>query len=103
MPVLKYYDGVSVKSLLTGPQGPPGTTDHNLLINLDSPNDDHPQYARTDGTRGLFASLAQGAKADSAIQPDATYTVALNKISVLSQLQYNGIGTKDPNTLYLIV
>lgn len=42
---------------------------HSALPGLDE--DDHPQYARTDGTRGAFATVAQGAKADTAVQPAA--------------------------------
>ncbi len=33
--------------------------------------DDHLQYALADGSRGAFATSAQGAKADSAVQPGA--------------------------------
>ena len=46
-----------------------GVTDHGALTGLG--DDDHPQYALADGSRGLFASTAQGAKADTAVQPAA--------------------------------
>lgn len=39
-------------------------TDHSTLLHLST--DDHPQYAKTDGTRGSFATTAQGTKADAA-------------------------------------
>jgi hypothetical protein len=32
-------------------------------------DDDHTQYAKSDGSRGNFASAAQGTKADTAVQP----------------------------------
>jgi hypothetical protein len=44
-----------------------GVTDHGLLTGL--ADDDHPQYALADGSRGSFATTAQGALADSAVQP----------------------------------
>ena len=50
---------------------PPGSgvTDHGALTGL--ADDDHGQYALADGSRGSFASTAQGAKADTAVQPTA--------------------------------
>lgn len=44
-----------------------GVTDHGALTGLT--DDDHSQYALADGSRGNFASPAQGAKADTATQP----------------------------------
>lgn len=46
-----------------------GLTDHDELAGLG--DDDHPQYALTDGSRGNFATTAQGALADTAVQPAA--------------------------------
>ena len=46
-----------------------GVTDHGALNGL--ADDDHSQYALTDGSRGDFATVAQGAKADTATQPAA--------------------------------
>jgi hypothetical protein len=46
-----------------------GVTDHGLLTGL--LDDDHTQYALADGTRGSFATVAQGALADTAVQPAA--------------------------------
>ena len=43
--------------------------DHGALTGLGE--DDHPQYALADGTRGSFATTAQGALADTAVQPAA--------------------------------
>lgn len=43
-----------------------GVTDHGALTGL--ADDDHTQYALADGTRGTFATTAQGALADSALQ-----------------------------------
>ncbi|MFS4438595.1 hypothetical protein ACMA5I_10305 [Paracoccaceae bacterium GXU_MW_L88] len=51
-----------------------GTTDHGALSGLN--DDDHAQYALADGSRGNFASTAQGAKADTAVQPAQLATVA---------------------------
>lgn len=39
------------------------------IVALELNEDDHTQYALADGTRGSFATAAQGAKADSAVQP----------------------------------
>lgn len=49
--------------------------DHSELLNLD--NDDHPQYALADGTRGDFATEAQGAKADAA-RPNTAAEIEFN-------------------------
>jgi hypothetical protein len=46
-----------------------GVTDHGALTGLG--DDDHPQYALADGTRGAFATTAQGDLADTAVQPSA--------------------------------
>ena len=69
-------DGVSGSGTLSDPYvitsvpeggGGGGVTDHGALTGL--ADDDHPQYALADGTRGTFATTAQGAKADTAVQP----------------------------------
>ena len=44
-----------------------GVSDHGALTGL--ADDDHTQYALADGSRGSFATAAQGALADSAVQP----------------------------------
>ncbi|NQX75887.1 MAG: hypothetical protein HRT62_20470 [Epibacterium sp.] len=44
-----------------------GVSDHGALTGLG--DDDHSQYALADGTRGAFASAAEGALATSALQP----------------------------------
>lgn len=44
-----------------------GVSDHGALTGLG--DDDHSQYALADGTRGSFASTAQGALAATAVQP----------------------------------
>lgn len=49
--------------------------DHSELLHLDA--DDHPQYALADGTRGDFATEAQGAKADAA-RPNTQATIGVN-------------------------
>ena len=46
-----------------------GVSDHGGLTGLG--DDDHPQYALADGTRGAFATTAQGDLADTAVQPSA--------------------------------
>ena len=51
-----------------------GLTDHDELQGLG--DDDHPQYALTDGSRGNFATTAQGSLADTAVQPGDLATVA---------------------------
>ena len=54
---------------------PPGVTDHGALTGLG--DDDHPQYALADGSRGLFASTAQGATADAALAASAALAEAV--------------------------
>jgi hypothetical protein len=49
-----------------------GVTDHGLLSGLS--DDDHTQYALADGSRGSFATTAQGTLAASASQPGHTHT-----------------------------
>lgn len=44
-----------------------GSSDHGALTGLT--DDDHTQYALADGSRGTFATAAQGALADTAVQP----------------------------------
>ena len=51
-----------------------GLTDHDELQGL--LDDDHTQYALADGTRGNFATTAQGSLADTAVQPADLATVA---------------------------
>lgn len=50
-----------------------GVTDHGLLTGL--ADDDHTQYARTDGSRGAFATTAQGELAETALQTVAGIAV----------------------------
>lgn len=49
-----------------------GSSDHGALTGL--ADDDHTQYALADGSRGTFATAAQGALADTAVQPAAIAT-----------------------------
>jgi hypothetical protein len=78
-----------------GPQGPKGedgtsgVTDHGLLTGLE--DDDHPQYAFTDGTRGNFAATAHGHV--------GTYWNLWRG----TQAEYDALGTYDDNTLYAII
>lgn len=76
-------DGVSGSGTLSDPYvitsvpeggggGGGGVTDHGALTGLG--DDDHPQYALADGSRGSFATVAQGVKADTAVQPARTIT-----------------------------
>jgi len=51
-----------------------GVTDHGDLTGLG--DDDHSQYALSDGSRGSFATTAQGALADTATQPADLSAVA---------------------------
>lgn len=64
--------------IVTAPAAPigggGGVTDHGALTGL--ADDDHTQYALADGSRGTFATAAQGALADSATQPGDLATVA---------------------------
>lgn len=61
---------------------------HGDLMGLDE--DDHPQYALSDGTRGDFASVEQGQKADGArpnVNADVTFsdgTDQLEKVTIVS-------------------
>lgn len=59
---------VAGELVMTKQDGTPVTVgyvqDHSELLNLDA--DDHTQYAKTDGTRGAFATTTQGGKADAA-------------------------------------
>lgn len=80
-----------------GAGGGGGVTDHGNLTGL--ADDDHPQYAMADGSRGSFATTAQGSKADSALQPaDIGTTVQtqdddLDTISALDSAQTGVIST----------
>lgn len=78
-----------------------GVSDHGQLTGRT--DDDHAQYALADGTRGDFATLAQGLLADSSVQQDSTYAPAIDKIVPLTQAQYDALGTPDNTTLYLIL
>jgi hypothetical protein len=49
--------------------------DHSELLHLSA--DDHAQYAKTDGSRGDFATVAQGTKADAA-RPNTQATIGFN-------------------------
>lgn len=55
----------------------PGVTDHGALTGLN--DDDHALYALADGTRGSFATAAQGALSDTAVQPGDLGTVWLDR------------------------
>src|SRR5690606_40425151 len=44
-----------------------GVTDHGALTGLG--DDDEPHYARADGSRGRFATTAEGARGDAAGRP----------------------------------
>lgn len=63
---------ISIIPAATGGGG--GVTDHGALTGLT--DDDHPQYALSDGTRGSFATTAQGSLADTATQPADLGTAA---------------------------
>lgn len=51
-----------------------GVSDHGVLTGL--ADDDHAQYALANGSRGAFATTAQGALAVTALQPDDVGTAA---------------------------
>lgn len=57
-----------------GQANSPPIDDHGQLNGLG--DDDHSQYALADGSRGAFASEAQGTLADSAVQPGDLADVA---------------------------
>lgn len=57
-----------------------GVTDHGALTGLG--DDDHTQYALADGSRGAFATVAQGILAASAVQP-AGLTSALTAYALV--------------------
>jgi len=50
----------------------------------------------------LYASAAQGAKADLAVQKVPADAVPVNAIRYLTQAQYDALSPKDENTLYLV-
>ena len=62
------------------------------------------------GANAAFATAAQGAKADTAVQPaDLTASLAgkaagvgVSTVWAGSQAAYDAIGTPDPNTLYFV-
>lgn len=49
-----------------------------------------------------YATAAQGAKADSAIQPSPLDFAPVQTIRVLTQTEYDALSPKDQNTLYFI-
>lgn len=59
-----------------------GTSDHGSLTGLG--DDDHSQYALADGSRGDFATAAQGVLADSALQSVPADSVSTAKIQDLA-------------------
>lgn len=67
--------------------------DHGQLTGL--ADDDHPQYALANGSRGAFASTAQGAKADAARKNTQAVVSfqAGNASSVVEQITIIGDGT----------
>lgn len=71
--------------------------EHGQLLGLS--DDDHPQYAKADGSRGNFASAAQGAKADDARKNvNATATIEGGDANgVLETITVHDDGT-DTNT-----
>lgn len=71
--------------------------DHGQLTGLS--DDDHPQYAKADGSRGAFASTAQGARADAA-RKNTQAVVAFqagDSTSVVEQVTIIGDGTSTSN------
>lgn len=56
----------TVNPAIAAASGGGGVTDHGALTGLS--DDDHPQYALADGSRGSFATTAQGALADTSVQ-----------------------------------
>jgi hypothetical protein len=70
----KYVDGGTGNWTDLPAGGGGGVTDHGALTGLG--DDDHTQYAKADGTRGSFATTAQGTKADSASQPGHAHSGA---------------------------
>lgn len=61
-------EGIVAAYLIANPpEGGSGVSDHGALTGLS--DDDHTQYALADGSRGSFASTAQGALAATAVQP----------------------------------
>ena len=73
-----------------------GVTDHGGLTGND--DDDHALYALADGSRGSFATTAQGTLADTAVQNSGG---ALS-LWAGTQAEYDAIGVPDPNTVYVI-
>lgn len=59
----------------------PGTPDHGTLPGLG--DDDHTQYALADGSRGSFATTAQGGLADTAVQPADLGDLAVKDLVVV--------------------
>lgn len=49
-----------------------------------------------------FATAAQGDLADTAIQKNTSDATPVNAIRVMTQAEYDALGTYDPNTLYFI-
>lgn len=50
----------------------------------------------------VYATAAQGAKADLAVAKAPADAVPVNAIRCLTQAEYDAIATKDANTLYLV-
>lgn len=88
-------DADALDGRVTAVEGVIGVTDHGALTGLG--DDDHTQYALADGTRGAFATQAQGALADSATQPGDLGTLASqDDIAVPGDIA--ATGTPDAST-----
>ena len=61
-----------------------GVTDHGALTGLG--DDDHTQYALADGSRGSFATTAQGALADTALQSGDNISELVNDVPYLTDI-----------------
>lgn len=78
-----------------------GVTDHGALTGLS--DDDHTQYALADGSRGSFATTAQGSLADTAVQPVAIAnfetTTELNSRDTANRDRANHTGSQAISTV----
>lgn len=71
--------------------------EHGLLTGLT--DDDHPQYAKSDGSRGDFATIAQGQKADAA-RPKTNFSTTIeggDTNGVLETVTIHDDGTTTSN------
>ncbi len=82
-----------------GGGGGGGVTDHGALTGRG--DDDHTQYALANGTRGDFATTAQGALADTATQPaDLAASSAADRAYTDSEIAAHEVAL-DPHPQYL--